>query len=136
MTTQSEGLSKRHIFEHCAQFINDMHGRGLFFNDLSAGNIFIKINDNDNRFDFELIDTGRVKNYFSNLSFQSRKRQRMKDIVRLLNKFDWETRNIFLKYYFQLNNKSLSLLDKLSLINYDVFVEIKRFRKKIQKKLS
>jgi hypothetical protein len=111
-----------------------MHGRGLFFNDLSAGNIFIKINDN--RFDFELIDTGRVKNYFSNLSFQSRKRQRMKDIVRLLNKFDWETRNIFLKYYFQLNNKSLSLLDKLSLINYDVFVEIKRFRKKIQKKLS
>ena len=32
--------------------------------------------------------------------------------------------------------KSLSLLDKLSLINYDVFVEIKRFRKKIQKKLS
>jgi hypothetical protein len=60
----------------------------------------------------------------------------MKDIVRLLNKFDWETRNIFLKYYFQLNNKSLSLLDKLSLINYDVFVEIKRFRKKIQKKLS
>ncbi|NCW63490.1 MAG: hypothetical protein EBW04_05085 [Betaproteobacteria bacterium] len=129
-----KGLSKRHIFEHCAQFINDMHGRGLFFNDLSAGNIFIKINDN--HFDFELIDTGRVKNYFSNLSFQSRKRQRMKDIVRLLNKFDWETRNIFLKYYFQLNNKSLSLLDKLSLINYDVFVEIKRFRKKIQKKLS
>ena len=129
-----KGLSKRHIFEHCAQFINDMHGRGLFFNDLSAGNIFIKINDN--HFDFELIDTGRVKNYFSNLSFQSRKRQRIKDIVRLLNKFDWETRNIFLKYYFQLNNKSLSLLDKLSLINYDVFVEIKRFRKKIQKKLS
>ena len=129
-----KGLSKRHIFEQCAQFINDMHGRGLFFNDLSAGNIFIKINDN--HFDFELIDTGRVKNYFSNLSFQSRKRQRMKDIVRMLNKFDWETRNIFLKYYFQLNNKSLSLLDKLSLINYDVFVEIKRFRKKIQKKLS
>ncbi len=129
-----KGLSKRHIFEHCAQFINDMHGRGLFFNDLSAGNIFIKINDN--HFDFELIDTGRVRNYFRNLSFQSRKRQRMKDIVRLLNKFDWETRNIFLKYYFQLNNKSLSLLDKLSLINYDVFVEIKRFRKKIQKKLS
>ncbi len=129
-----KGLSKRHIFEQCAQFINDMHGRGLFFNDLSAGNIFIKINDN--HFDFELIDTGRVKNYFSNLSFQTRKRQRMKDIVRMLNKFDWETRNIFLKYYFQLNNKSLSLLDKLYLINYDVFVEIKRFRKKIQKKLS
>ena len=111
-----------------------MHGRGLFFNDLSAGNLFININDK--RFDFELIDTGRVKNFYSNLSFQSRKKQRMKDIVRLLNKFDWETRNIFLKYYFQLNNQSLTLLDKLSLIKYDIFVETKRFRKKIQKKLS
>jgi hypothetical protein len=129
-----KSLSKRHIFERCARFINNMHGRGLFFNDLSAGNLFININDK--RFDFELIDTGRVKNFYSNLSFQSRKKQRMKDIVRLLNKFDWETRNIFLKYYFQLNNQSLSLLDKLSLIKYDIFVETKRFRKKIQKKLS
>ena len=129
-----KGLSKRHIFERCAHFINDMHGRGLFFNDLSAGNLFININDKN--FDFELIDTGRVKNFYSHLSFQSRKKQRMKDIVRLLNKFDWETRNIFLKYYFQLNNQYLSLLDKLSLIKYDIFVETKRFRKKIQKKLS
>jgi hypothetical protein len=129
-----KGLSKRNIFERTARFINDMHGRGLFFNDLSAGNLFININDK--RFDFELIDTGRVKNFYSNLGFQSRKKQRMKDIVRLLNKFDWETRNIFLKYYFQLNNQSLSLLDKLSLIKYDIFVETKRFRKKIQKKLS
>jgi hypothetical protein len=129
-----KGLSKRHIFERTARFINDMHGRGLFFNDLSAGNLLININDK--HFDFELIDTGRVKNFYSNLSFQSRKKQRMKDIVRLLNKFDWEIRNIFLKYYFQLNNQTLTLLEKLSLIKYDIFVETKRFRKKIQKKLS
>jgi hypothetical protein len=111
-----------------------MHGRGLFFNDLSAGNIFIIIEDD--KFKFELIDTGRVKNFYTNLSFKARKNQRMKDVVRLLNKFDWETRNIFLKFYFQLNNQPLNLLDKFSLIKYDIFVESKRLRKKIQKKLS
>lgn len=129
-----KGFSKRQIFEQCACFINDMHGRGLFFNDLSAGNIFIIIEDD--KFKFELIDTGRVKNFYTNLSFKARKNQRMKDVVRLLNKFDWETRNIFLKFYFQLNNQPLNLLDKFSLIKYDIFVESKRLRKKIQKKLS
>jgi hypothetical protein len=129
-----KGFSKRQIFEQCACFINDMHGRGLFFNDLSAGNIFIIIEDD--KFKFELIDTGRVKNFYTNLSFKTRKNQRMKDVVRLLNKFDWETRNIFLKFYFQLNNQPLNLLDKFSLIKYDIFVESKRLRKKIQKKLS
>lgn len=127
-------FSKRQIFERCAIFINDMHSRGLFFNDLSAGNLYINLNDKD--FDFELIDTGRVKNFYSRLSFRRRRKQRMKDIERLLNKFDWETRNIFLKFYFQLNNKSVSILDKFSLIRYDIFVEIKRLKKKIQKKLS
>ena len=111
-----------------------MHSRGLFFNDLSAGNLYINLNDKD--FDFELIDTGRVKNFYNRLSFRTRRKQRMKDIERLLNKFDWETRNIFLKFYFQLNNKSVSILDKFSLIRYDIFVEIKRLKKKIQKKLS
>ena len=60
----------------------------------------------------------------------------MKDVVRLLNKFDWEIRNIFLKHYFALNNQKPSFFTKLQLVKYDVFVNSKRLRKKILKKLS
>ena len=124
----------RQIFEQCAEFINKMHSRGVFFNDLSAGNILMVIEKNN--FHFELIDTGRVKNFNSSLNYKTRKTQRMKDLVRLLNKFDWEIRNIFLKHYFALNNKKPSFFTKLQLVKYDVFVNSKRLRKKILKKLS
>ena len=129
-----KGFTMRQIFEQCAEFINKMHSRGVFFNDLSAGNILMLIENNN--FHFELIDTGRVKNFNSSLNYKTRKTQRMKDLVRLLNKFDWEIRNIFLKHYFSLNNKKPSFFTKLQLVKYDVFVNSKRLRKKILKKLS
>ncbi|MFZ9097757.1 MAG: lipopolysaccharide kinase InaA family protein [Methylophilaceae bacterium] len=129
-----KGFTMRQIFEQCAEFINKMHSRGVFFNDLSAGNILMLIENNN--FHFELIDTGRVKNFNSSLNYKTRKTQRMKDLVRLLNKFDWEIRNIFLKHYFALNNKKPSFFTKLQLVKYDVFVNSKRLRKKILKKLS
>ncbi|MFZ9121239.1 MAG: lipopolysaccharide kinase InaA family protein, partial [Methylophilaceae bacterium] len=129
-----KGFTMRQIFEQCAEFINKMHSRGVFFNDLSAGNILMLIENNN--FHFELIDTGRVKNFNSSLNYKTRKTQRMKDLVRLLNKFDWEIRNIFLKHYFALNNKKPSFFTKLQLVKYDVFVNSKRLRKKMLKKLS
>ena len=129
-----KGFTIRQIFEQCAEFINKMHSRGVFFNDLSAGNILMLIENNN--FHFELIDTGRVKNFNSSLNYKTRKTQRMKDLVRLLNKFDWEIRNIFLKHYFALNNKKPSFFTKLQLVKYDVFVNSKRLRKKMLKKLS
>ncbi|MFZ9820405.1 MAG: lipopolysaccharide kinase InaA family protein [Methylophilaceae bacterium] len=129
-----KGFTMRQIFEQCAEFINKMHSRGIFFNDLSAGNILMLIENNN--FHFELIDTGRVKNFNSSLNYKTRKTQRMKDLVRLLNKFDWEIRNIFLKHYLGLNNKKPSIFTKLSLVKYDVLVNAKRLRKKILKKLS
>ncbi|MGA1426602.1 MAG: lipopolysaccharide kinase InaA family protein [Methylophilaceae bacterium] len=129
-----KGFTMRQIFEQCAEFINKMHSRGVFFNDLSAGNILMLIENNN--FHFELIDTGRVKNFNSSLNYKTRKTQRMKDLVRLLNKFDWEIRNIFLKHYFSINNKKPGLFTKLQLVKYDVFVNSKRLRKKMLKKLS
>jgi hypothetical protein len=129
-----KGFTMRQIFEQCAEFINKMHSRGVFFNDLSAGNILMLIENNN--FHFELIDTGRVKNFNSSLNYKTRKTQRIKDLVRILNKFDWEIRNIFLKHYFALNNKKPSFFTKLQLVKYDVFVNSKRLRKKMLKKLS
>jgi tRNA A-37 threonylcarbamoyl transferase component Bud32 len=128
------GFTLRHIFEQCAEFINKMHSRGIFFNDLSAGNILMMTNNQN--FHFELIDTGRVKDFYSSLKFSTRKKQRLTDVVRLLNKFDWEIRNIFLKHYYALNQKKPSVFTKLILLKYDASVTLKRFRKKMLKKLS
>jgi hypothetical protein len=124
-------FTKRQIFEECAIYVNKMHSRGLFFSDLSGGNILLITNNNS--FYFELIDTGRVKNFNSSLKFSNRLNLRIKDIERLLNKFDWEIRNIFLKKYFLLNNKKLNLYTKYSLLIYDFLVRFKRFRKKLIK---
>jgi len=126
------GFSKREIFEQCATFINKMHSRGIYFRDLSAGNIIIIISNRS--FDFSLIDTGRIKDFNNRLSFQAKKTLRFADMVRLLNKFDWEVRNIFLKKYFQLNNRKLSIFNKFTFLKYDLHVSFKRFRKTLYKK--
>jgi hypothetical protein len=109
-----------------------MHSRGIYFRDLSAGNIIIIISNRS--FDFSLIDTGRIKDFNNRLSFQAKKTLRFADMVRLLNKFDWEVRNIFLKKYFQLNNRKLSIFNKFTFLKYDLHVSFKRFRKTLYKK--
>lgn len=124
-----EGLTKRSIFEALATYINNMHGKGIYFKDLSAGNILFNIQSES--IQFSLIDTGRLSDNFSNLSFKSRQRERVKDLVRIMNKFDWSTRNIFLKKYLLLNNKHLNILFKFSFLKYDTFVFLKRLRKKV-----
>ncbi|MEK9770876.1 MAG: lipopolysaccharide kinase InaA family protein [Nitrosomonadales bacterium] len=124
-----EGLTKRYIFESLATYINTMHSKGIFFKDLSAGNILFNIHDES--IEFSLIDTGRLSNHFSNLAFKSRQRERIQDLVRIMNKFDWATRNIFLKKYLNLNHKHLDILFKFSFLQYDAFVFLKRLRKKI-----
>ena len=72
-----------------------MHGRGVFFRDLSAGNLLLRRAGNG-RIEFALIDTGRARIGVKGLAV----RQRLADLMRLCHPLAWDGREELLRAYF------------------------------------
>ncbi|MBM7622952.1 lipopolysaccharide kinase InaA family protein [Sporohalobacter salinus] len=81
-----------------AQDVKKMHEVGIVHNDLHAGNILVKITEDNPQFYYIDLNRGRIK---SNLS----RKQKVQDLARF--KFTSEEQEIFMEYYAPNNYRQL-----------------------------
>jgi len=87
-------LAADKLYGEISSFILKMHERGVYFRDLSAGNLLFRIRD-DRTVEFALIDTARARFYSRRLGL----RQRLFDLMRICHPLCWEGRRIFIGKY-------------------------------------
>ncbi|MDX5444668.1 MAG: lipopolysaccharide kinase InaA family protein [Zoogloeaceae bacterium] len=125
---EHKGIKATEAYAQLSAFLRTMHGRGVFFRDLSGGNILIE-RDADENLRFTLIDTGRIRTYPHGLTVH----QRMADLVRVGNKLNWEGRERLMEHYL---GKPMGARHRIQFRLYDWKVSAKRrFGRKAFKRL-
>lgn len=121
-----QGISEEDAYRQLCGFLIVMHNRGVFFRDLSGGNILIsKLPDNE--LAFSLIDTGRA--HFFERATPIRKR--LADLTRVCNKMSSSGRNQFMQMYLAKLGRRFGYWQKLPFYLYNTKVKIKRsFKRK------
>lgn len=119
--TEYRGVREEDFYRQLCDFLLDMHKRGVFFRDLSGGNIRVELRE-DGSPGFSLIDTGRAR--FSNN--QATMRQRISDLTRALHKLHWPGRMRFMAMYLGALRKSFTLLYRIPFYLYDLKAGSKR----------
>lgn len=89
-----EGVKANELYDQIALFLREMHDRGVYFRDLSAGNLLFRFRD-DKTIEFALIDTARALFYDKSISL----RQRLCDLMRVCHPLCWKGRKIFIARY-------------------------------------
>lgn len=87
----------RSLYPALADFIRNMHNKGVYFRDLSGGNILIEPAANDALPTFTLIDTGRLHTFRRGLS----QPKRIADLARACHKLPEAEREVFMQHYLQ-----------------------------------
>ena len=128
-----EGIAEADAYQQLVDFLLTMHGRGVFFRDLSGGNILVSKAANG-KFEFSLIDTGRIHVFNRPLVMG----KRLSDLARICNKMHWAGRQKFLGRYMDVLGKKFSWQHKIPLYLYDTKVALKRYvgRKGIKRLFS
>lgn len=125
------GVAESDAYQQLAAYLLRMHGGGVLFRDLSAGNILI-CRENQGEFGFSLIDTGRIRVYRGPLEL----RQRFDDLVRICNKLHGDGREQFLSLYLNALGKNMRPWYRIPFWLYDIKVVAKRrFGRKAIKRL-
>lgn len=125
------GIPKESAYTALANFLLKMHARGVWFRDLSGGNVLIT--KAEQSFNFVLIDTNRAR--FSNYPLPMK--QRISDLVRICNKLDWPNKYALMAPYMAALNQPFTLGQRLAFYLYDFKVNLKRtFGRKGIKKLK
>lgn len=128
-----EGISTQTAYQQVCDYLFNMHSKGVFFRDLSGGNILInKISDT--ALQFSLIDTARAHffNHGTKLS------KRLSDMARACNKLHAAGRNEIMSMYMTKMGKTFGFRQKIPFFFYNTKVAIKRSLKlkNIKKKLG
>jgi hypothetical protein len=108
------------VFDPLAGFIRLMHERGVFFRDLSAGNVLARPRA-DGRLEFLLIDTTRLRAMEREVPF----RQRLSDLKRIVHPLAWAGRRAFLSVYLSGAGRRLSSWMLLPVAVYDLKHRVK-----------
>jgi len=125
------GVSKENAYAALAEFLLKMHARGVWFRDLSGGNVLIT--KSEGALNFVLIDTNRAR--FSNYALPMK--QRISDLVRICNKLDWPNKNALMAHYMAALKQAFTLRQRFAFYLYDFKVNFKRtFGRKGIKKLK
>ena len=125
-----EGFTFEDFSEQLIEFIRTMHWQGVYFRDLSGGNVLIRI-DGDNRLVFSLIDTARAR--FANQRFSRSKR--IADLKRLVHKLDPQRQAHFMEAYLKQENAHFTAYHRFSFQLYAIKASLKRLKRKLRKKL-
>lgn len=108
-------------YRQLADYLLLMHGRGIFFRDLSGGNILVNQRA-DGSLAFTLIDTGRIHVFLRPLPLG----KRLADLVRICHKLDWQGRAIFMPIYLNRLNRNFGWRQRLPFLLYDLKAALKR----------
>ncbi|HMP83849.1 MAG TPA: lipopolysaccharide kinase InaA family protein [Verrucomicrobiota bacterium] len=119
--TEFLGIPAEKLYCAIAEVIAKMHGRGVFFRDLSAGNLLLR-RDSNGGAEFSLIDTARARIGGKGIS----KRQRLADLMRLCHPLNWNGREQLLRVYFAAANIRFAPWMRLAFHYYDWKHRIKK----------
>lgn len=108
------GISAPELYRGIAEVVAKMHQRGVFFRDLSAGNLLLRRNAGGGA-EFSFIDTGRAVAGRINLPV----RQRLADLMRLCHPLNWCERERFLPAYFKAAGIRFAPWMRLAFYYYD-----------------
>lgn len=108
------GIPHAELYAAIAALLVKMHGRGVFFRDLSAGNLLLR-RAAGGQIEFALIDTARVRIGVKSLSI----RKRLADLMRLCHPLTWEGREQLLEQYFTAINVQFVPWMRLAFHYYD-----------------
>lgn len=114
------GISSKDFYEHLSEFILAIHKRGVFFRDLSAGNVIV-VSASGETPSFALIDTARAR--FAERPLEMRKR--LSDLKRICHPLDWGGREAFVGTYLQKLDQQFTRLRRLPFHLYDAKHRIK-----------
>ncbi len=114
-------ISEDAVYVQLAEYLINMHGRGVFFRDLSGGNVLVKMQENG-QLHFSLIDTARAR--FFNVPTPVI--DRISDLTRICNKLHWAGRERLMDLYLRRINRTFILKYKLAFYLYDFKVGLKR----------
>lgn len=119
--TSYAGIAEADAYRQLGDFLLQLHGRGIYFRDLSGGNILMR-QEADGRLAFSLIDTGRIHALDRPLPLG----QRLSDLTRVCNKLHWAGREQLLGLYLAALERRLSWRLRLPFYLYDWKVILKR----------
>ncbi len=126
--TSYQNIPQTVFYEKLSSFLNNMHNRGVYYKDLSAGNVLFGIGNNLEP-EFTLIDTGRAIFYKHGVQML----ERLADLKRICHPLDWTGRNIFMNAYLTKTNHKFEWWMKASFWAYDWKHKIKQSIKRILK---
>ncbi|HSH53394.1 MAG TPA: hypothetical protein VK967_00065 [Methylotenera sp.] len=114
-------ISAEETYIQLAHYLNNMHKRGVYFRDLSGGNVLVKILVNKT-LHFSLIDTARARFFAPPMNMS----HRLSDMTRVCNKLHWAGRERLMSLYLANSGRKFSFKYKLAFYLYDFKVELKR----------
>jgi hypothetical protein len=94
--TEFLGIPASELYQGIAELMAKLHARGIFFRDLSAGNLLLRRGE-DGVMEFALIDTARASVGTRTIPL----RQRLADLMRLCHPLVWRERERLLPAYFE-----------------------------------
>ncbi len=122
-----QGKAFTELFKELAAFLHKMHERGVFYRDLSAGNLLFRCAA-ESEIEFSLIDTARARFYPRPTSLP----RRLSDLMRICHPLPWRGRQELLKIYMQLQERPLRLWMKIPFVYYDAKHLLKNGLKKLR----
>lgn len=115
------GVPAAEAYRQLCQFLLTLHGRGVFFRDLSGGNILIRFQAGG-KLEFTLIDINRA--HFTHKATVLNKR--IADLTRICNKLHWAGREELVGQYLAALGKQFFWHIRLRFALYDTKVALKR----------
>jgi hypothetical protein len=112
--TEFQGHAANDWYAAIAVFLQKLHTRGVYFRDLSAGNLLARLTP-AGELEFALIDTARARFYPHSLGL----RPRLCDLMRICHPLDWPNRRIFVEQYLAHNGRRFSWWMKIPFWYYD-----------------
>lgn len=115
------GVPEQEAYRQLCEFLLRMHGRGVYFRDLSGGNILLR-NGPEGVFEFTLIDINRAR-FFNH---KPGIKWRISDLTRVCQKLHWAGREALVGQYLEALGKKFTWRLRLRFHLYDAKVWLKR----------
>lgn len=125
----ANGIRPNIAYAQLANFLSLMHYRGIFFRDLSGGNILIRQqrhHTTDGELEFSLIDTARIHVFPLGVPL----RLRISDLARACHKLHPAGREAFMAQYMRIIGQRFTPMQRASFRLYDIKAELKRHLRK------